>query len=239
MKQYDKADDLLYAGSSDPADLLKWAMDKFHPDIALACSFSPEDIVIADLMLNIRKDARIFAIDTGRLNEETYECAEAMTNQLGMTMEWYFPAQEDVEALECAKGLFSFRKSLDARHECCRIRKVEPLARALSGMNAWITGLRRDQSVTRTDLKSVERDDAHGGIVKINPLLDWKVSDVWVYINEHKLPYNRLYDEGYPSIGCAPCTRPVKHGEHPRTGRWWWETPEDKECGLHVKNWNI
>lgn len=223
-----------YKGSNKPEDILKWALDTFGQDVALACSFSPEDIAIIHIMMNIRSDARVFAIDTGRLNEETYECADAVRKRLGVNLEWYFPERKAVEDLECEKGLFSFRESLDNRHECCQIRKVEPLNRALSGLKAWITGLRREQSVTRTDVGSVERDEAHGGIAKINPLIDWSEDETWRYIRQHELPYNLLHDAGYPSIGCAPCTRPIEAGEHPRAGRWWWETPEQKECGLHT-----
>jgi len=218
-------------------DLLKWAIDVFHPDLALACSF--EDIVLVHMMHRIRPDIRVFAIDTGRLDEETYELADITKRRFGIEVEWYCPEREDVEKLEREKGLFSFRTSLEARHECCRIRKVEPLSRALSGLRAWVTGLRRDQGVTRTALQKVERDDAHGGIVKLNPMADWTSEQTSNYIREHELPRNRLYDRGYLSIGCTPCTRPVTPGEDPRAGRWWWEHPEHKECGLHVRDWNI
>ena len=131
------------------------------------------------------------------------------------------------------RGLYSFRESLENRHECCHIRKVEPLGRALKGLGGWITGQRRDQSVTRTALAPLEIDAINGGILKINPLLEWNESQVWEYANSRNLPTNRLHKQGYPSIGCAPCTRPVAPGEHPRAGRWWWENPEHKECGLH------
>jgi phosphoadenosine phosphosulfate reductase len=223
-----------YHGTGEAQDILKWALDEFHPDIALACSFSAEDIVLAHMMLSIRQDARVFAIDTGRLNEETYECAEMLRRQLGLKIEWYFPERPGVEKLERNEGLFSFRDSLDARHACCHLRKVEPLGRALSGLRAWVTGLRSQQSVTRSELKAIDRDDSHGGIVKVNPLVEWRSDDVWKYIRQHGLPYNRLHDSGYPSIGCAPCTRAIEQGEHPRAGRWWWEAPEHKECGLHT-----
>jgi phosphoadenosine phosphosulfate reductase len=223
--------------ASSAEDLLKWAIDAFHPDLALACSF--EDIVLVHMMHRIRPDIRVFAIDTGRLDEETYELADITKQRFGIEVEWYFPKREDVEELERKKGLFSFRTSLESRHECCRIRKVEPLSRALSGLRAWVTGLRRDQGVTRTALPKVERYDAHGGILKLNPMADWTSEQTSNYIREYKLPRNRLYDRGYPSIGCAPCTRPVRPGEHSRAGRWWWEHPEHKECGLHVRDWSI
>jgi len=209
-------------------------MDAFHPDIVLASSFSLEDVVLMDMISKIRTDARVFAIDTGRLNEETYQCAELVRAVTGLKIEWYFPKFEDVEGLENDKGLFSFRNSLDARHECCQIRKVEPLSRALKGQKAWITGLRKAQNVTREDLAYVEIDHAHQGITKINPLLDWDDRDLKRYIEENKVPYSTLYDKGYTSIGCAPCTKATEPGEHPRAGRWWWESAEQKECGLHV-----
>lgn len=215
-------------------EIIGWVIEQFHPNLALACSFSPEDIAIAHMMSEIRQNVRIFALDTGRLNEETYECADAVRKRLRVTIEWFFPNSEAVENLEREKGLFSFRESLENRHECCQIRKVEPLSRALSGLEAWVTGLRQEQSVTRTQLEKIERDDAHGGIVKINPLADWSSEKVWEYIKKFDLPYNRLNDQGYPSIGCAPCTRAIEMGEDPRAGRWWWEHPDHKECGLHV-----
>ena len=220
--------------TSQPRDVLGWAAGEFHPDMALACSFSAEDIVLMDILLGVKPGGRVFAIDTGRLNEETYAVAEEVRERYGISIEFHSPEREAVEWLEREKGLYSFRESLEGRHECCRIRKVEPLERALKGLKAWITGLRQEQSVTRTELQALEVDEAHGGIFKVNPLARWSSEQVWDYVKEHNLPYNRLHDQGYPSIGCAPCTRAISPGEHPRAGRWWWENPEDKECGLHV-----
>jgi len=214
--------------------VLRSAIEEFHPNIILASSFSLEDVVLMDMISKIRPDARVFAIDTGRLNEETYQCADLVKFVTGLKIEWVFPRFEDVQKLEQEKGLFSFRNSLDARHECCQIRKVEPLSRALKGQKAWITGLRREQNVTREELKYIEIDKAHGGITKVNPLLEWEDKDLKRYIDENKLPYSALYDKGYTSIGCAPCTRATEPGEHSRAGRWWWENAEQKECGLHV-----
>ena len=219
-----------------PQGVLRFAFSEFHPDIALASSFSMEDIVLIAMMAEIRSDARVFALDTGRLHEETYEAAEAVRRMLGVRIEWYFPSAAAVEALERDKGLYSFRESLENRHECCRIRKVEPLSRALSGLRAWVTGQRRAQAVTRRDLEILEIDEAHGGILKLNPLAGWTEKDVTEYVRKRGLPVNRLVDMGYPSIGCSPCTRAVAPGEDPRAGRWWWETPEHKECGLHARN---
>ncbi len=224
---------------ADAEAILGWALRTYHPRIAIASSFSLEDDVLIDMAVGIEPRARVFAIDTGRLNEETYANAEAVRKRYGITIEWVFPQRESVERLEREKGLYSFREAIAARHECCGIRKVEPLSRALSGLAAWITGMRRDQSVTRTSVAPVETDDAHGGIVKVNPLAAWTFDDVREYARRHEVPVNALYAQGYRSIGCAPCTRAVKAGEHERAGRWWWEQPEHKECGLHVKDWTI
>lgn len=219
-----------------PEETLRWALSEFHPDIALASSFSMEDTVLIAMMADIRPDARVFALDTGRLHEETYEAAEAVRRKTGVRIEWYFPERAAVEELERIKGLYSFRESLENRRECCRIRKVEPLSRALSGLRAWVTGQRREQSVTRRDLPVVEIDEANGGLLKWNPLAAWTGEKVREYARSRGLPVHRLHDMGYPSIGCAPCTRPVVPGEDPRAGRWWWEAPEHKECGLHARN---
>jgi phosphoadenosine phosphosulfate reductase len=219
--------------SAAPQEILKIGMAAAHGPVKLACSFSVEDVVIIDMASELGLPVGIFALDTGRLNEETYEVADAITERYRVTIDWYFPRHEAVEKLLREKGAYSFRESLENRHECCHIRKVEPLSRALDGLAGWITGLRRDQSVTRTGLAPIEIDEVNGGILKINPLLEWCEAQVWEYAEARRVPTNRLHKLGYPSIGCAPCTRPVKPGEHPRAGRWWWENPENKECGLH------
>lgn len=201
--------------------------------VKLACSFSVEDVVVIDLIRELNLPIGIFALDTGRLNEETYEVAEAVTERYGVPIDWYFPERAAVEKLEREKGLFSFRASLENRHECCRIRKVEPLGRALAGLAGWVTGMRREQSITRAEIAPLEIDAAHGGILKINPLVSWTEAEVWAHAEKRRIPINRLHKQGYPSIGCAPCTRAIRAGEHPRAGRWWWEDPAHKECGLH------
>jgi len=215
-------------------EVLKWVVDTYGDRVALACSFGAEDVVLVDLLSRVTDRPRVFAIDTGRLHGETYEVAERLRERYGLSLETYYPQREAVETLAREQGFFSFRQSLEARHACCHIRKVEPLNRALGELDAWITGLRREQSVTRTAVQVIEQDEAHGGLAKLNPLVDWTDDQVWEHIRAHQVPYNRLHDEGYPSIGCEPCTRAVKPGEHPRAGRWWWESPEHKECGLHV-----
>ncbi len=216
-----------------PADILSIGIEAANGPVSLACSFSMEDVAIIDIAHKAGLDLGVFALDTGRLNEETYEVADALVERYRLKIDWYFPKHEAVEQLERTEGLFSFRGSLDKRHNCCGIRKVEPLSRALKGLKGWVTGMRREQSVTRGDLKAIERDELNGGILKINPLLDWSEEQLLSYIEEQHLPKNRLYSRGYRSIGCAPCTRAVQPGEDARAGRWWWENPENKECGLH------
>jgi phosphoadenosine phosphosulfate reductase len=220
-------------GISSALGILQAGLAAANGPVQLASSFSVEDVVIIDLVQRHYLPVGIFAIDTGRLNEETFEVAEAVSQRYGVTIHWHFPRREAVEELERAKGLFSFRESLDNRHECCRIRKVEPLQRALAGLGGWVTGLRRQQGVTRSGVAALEKDAAHDGIIKINPLMDWSEEEVWAYARQQRLPVNRLHAQGYPSIGCAPCTRAVQPGEDTRAGRWWWENPEHKECGLH------
>ena len=206
--------------NATPQEILRLGIEAAGGPVSLACSFSVEDVVIIDMAKAAGVEIGVFALDTGRLNEETYEVADAITDRYGVKIDWYFPSHEAVEKLlERKKGLFSFRESLDNRHECCHIRKVEPLSRALKGLAGWITGLRRCQSVTRTELKAIEMDELNGGMLKINPLLEWDDEQVWAYAKEHRVPTNRLHREGYPSIGCAPCTRPVAPGEHPRAGQ--------------------
>jgi len=216
-----------------PEEILRKGVERADGPVKLACSFSVEDVVIIHMAMEMKLPIGIFALDTGRLNEETYEVADAIVDRYRLKIEWFFPRHEAVENLLKEKGAFSFRESLENRHECCHIRKVEPLGRALKGLGRWITGLRREQSVTRTGLAPLEIDALNGGILKINPLLEWNERQVWEYADSRRLPVNRLHKQGYPSIGCAPCTRPVTPGEHPRAGRWWWENPEHKECGLH------
>jgi len=217
-------------------DLLRWALETFQPRIALASSFQAEESVLIDLMHRLRgSDFRVFTLDTGRLNQETYDCMDALRERYGIKIDVFFPAAERVEKMVKEHGLNSFYKSAELRKSCCGIRKVEPLNRALKNLDAWMTGLRREQAVTRGGVQKVEIDRDHGGIVKVNPLADWSQKQVWNYIAAHEVPYNKLHDLGYPSIGCAPCTRAIKPWEDIRAGRWWWEQPETKECGLHMR----
>jgi phosphoadenosine phosphosulfate reductase len=220
--------------TKSPQEVLEWALNEFHPNIALAWS-GAEDIAVADMMIKINPEARIFTLDTGRLNPETHDLIDRVRDKYGINIEVMFPSSAEVEEMVHTKGMNLFYQSVENRKLCCSIRKVKPLKRILSSLDAWITGLRRDQAVTRTALNKVEIDDAFSGIVKVNPIADWSHEDVWDYIRKNDVPYNELHDNGYPSIGCAPCTRAVKAGEDIRAGRWWWESPDTKECGLHVK----
>jgi phosphoadenosine phosphosulfate reductase len=220
--------------TKSPQEVLEWALSEFHPNIALAWS-GAEDIAVADMMIKINPEARIFTLDTGRLNPETYDLIDRVRDKYGIDIEVMFPNSAEVEEMVHRQGMNLFYKSVDNRKLCCGVRKVKPLKRILSSLDAWVTGLRRDQSVTRTALNKVEIDDAFGGIVKVNPIASWSHEDVWDYIHKNEVPYNELHDKGYPSIGCAPCTRAIKEGEDIRAGRWWWESPDTKECGLHVK----
>ncbi|GFE60352.1 phosphoadenylyl-sulfate reductase [Geobacter sp. AOG2] len=219
--------------NADPVQILRAGIEAAEGPVSLACSFSLEDVAIIHIAHEAGLPLGVFALDTGRLNEETCEVADALVERYRLHIDWFFPRHEAVEQLERAEGLFSFRESLDKRHACCHIRKVEPLTRALTGLAGWATGMRREQSVTRNDLQAIERDTLNGDILKINPLIDWSEEQLTNYTDEHRLPKNRLYSQGYRSIGCAPCTRAVQPGEDARAGRWWWENPEHKECGLH------
>ncbi len=219
---------------SAPADeVLIWAEAHFGERAAIASSFGPEDVVLIHLASIHSPSVRIFTLDTGRLPPETYELIGVLQRRLALRIETFFPQHEQVEQLVSTKGYFSFRESLAARKECCAIRKVEPLRRALVGRSAWITGLRREQANTRTAVESIEHDTTHG-LAKLNPLATWSATQVWDYLRENHLPYNALHDRGYASIGCDPCTRAIKSHEPERAGRWWWENTDAKECGLHV-----
>lgn len=216
-------------------EIVQWALERFESRLSLACSFQAEGSVLIDLMHRVRgNDFRVFTLDTGRLNQETYDCMDAIGERYGVKIEVFFPKAGAVENLVRENGVNLFYDSVELRKSCCAVRKVEPLTRALEGLDAWMTGLRREQAVTRADVHKVELDRDHGDIVKINPLVDWSHEEVWDYIRNHNVPYNRLHQHGYPSIGCAPCTRAVKPGEELRAGRWWWENPNTKECGLHL-----
>lgn len=216
----------------DAEGLLAYAAGRFGNRIALASSFGAEDQVLTDMISRVAPALRVFTLDTGRLPQETYDLIDATRKRYGIEIEVLFPERSDVENL-VRGGVNLFYESVENRKACCHVRKVIPLRRKLATLGAWITGLRREQSVTRHEIAPVEWDEANG-LFKLNPLADWTDAHVWKYIKHRDVPYNALHDRGYPSIGCAPCTRAVLPGQDLRAGRWWWELPEHKECGLHV-----
>ncbi len=222
-----------------PREVLEDAFRRFDRD-RLAISFSgAEDVVLVDMASRIvGRDAPVFSLDTGRLHAETYRFLEAVRERYGIEIELLFPDAVEVERLVGAKGLFSFYR--DGHGECCAIRKIQPLRRKLGELDAWITGQRQDQSVTRTELPVEQVDAAFSTpgrtVTKFNPLAHWSSEDVWAYIREYDVPYNPLHDHGMRSIGCEPCTRAIAAHQHEREGRWWWENDDDKECGLHAQN---
>jgi phosphoadenosine phosphosulfate reductase len=223
---------------TDSEDVIRGALEQFAPG-KIAISFSgAEDVVLIDLVKNMDLDCDVFCLDTGRLHIETYEFLERVRDHYAIEFELLMPDADAVRDLVRSKGLFSFYR--DGHNECCSVRKIQPLRAKLATLDAWITGQRRDQSVTRADVPH-EQDDAafssnEHALVKFNPLADWSSADVWRYIRENQVPYNALHDSGYVSIGCQPCTRPVSPHEHERAGRWWWEEATQKECGLHGQN---
>ena len=204
------------------------------PPVTFANSLGAEDMVLTDLIVKSKLPIEIFSLDTGRLPLETYDLIAAVDQHYGLKLKIYFPQAEAVEAFVRNHGINGFYDSVTLRKACCHARKVEPLKRALAGKRAWITGLRAQQAATRTGLPLREYDEGNG-LEKFNPLSDWTEKEVWTYIKQNKVPYNALHEKFYPSIGCAPCTRAISPGEDVRAGRWWWENPESKECGLHVK----
>ena len=218
---------------ASPQEVLRWALSTFGHSIALAWS-GAEDVAVLDMMHRIDPQAaRAFVLDTGRLNPETYELIDEVQAKYTMRIEILSPDAAAVQKMVAEKGINLFYRSLENRKECCGVRKVEPLNRILKTLDGWITGLRRTQAVTRGKLSKVEIDFQHDKIAKVNPLADWTTAQVFEYLKANGVPTNKLHAMGYPSIGCAPCTRAVKPGEDERAGRWWWENPESKECGLH------
>lgn len=213
--------------------LLKRIEAEFSP-AAFANSFGAEDMVLTDLIAKHAPGIEIFTLDTGRLPAETYTLMQQVIEKYDVPIVPYFPQHEAVEAYLQQNGPNAFYNSLELRKACCHMRKIEPLQRAIAGKKAWITGLRREQAVTRTEMQPQEWDDGFG-LEKFNPLIEWTHDEIWDYIRNNDVPYNELHDKRYPSIGCAPCTRAIAVGEDIRAGRWWWENPELKECGLHAK----
>ncbi len=215
-----------------PTEVISFFLEEYKGKIALSSSLGAEDQVLTDMVAKIDKSTRIFTLDTGRLFPETYNLINDTNKKYDIKIDVFFPDYTQVEKMVKEKGVNLFYESIENRKFCCNIRKIQPLKRAFGGLDVWICGLRKDQSITRFNSRLVEWDEQNG-LIKINPLINWKESDVWNYIKENNVPYNELHDKDFPSIGCQPCTRAIKSDEDVRAGRWWWEEPEHKECGLH------
>jgi phosphoadenosine phosphosulfate reductase len=220
---------------SGPENLLSWFAGAYNGKIAFSTSLGAEDQVVTYILAAMQIPVKVFTLDTGRLFQETYDLLDITQKKYGITIDVYFPEAAHVEEMVKSKGINLFYESVENRRLCCHIRKIEPLKLALQGMDVWITGLRKDQSVTRSDASMIEWDATFEKI-KINPLINWDSDMVWKYLREMNIPVNELHSLGYPSIGCMPCTRAVEPGEDVRAGRWWWELPQLKECGLHKKH---
>ncbi len=228
------------AGVFDALDaeaLLAFAIERFHPRLVLSCSFgAPEGLVLLDMMQRIEPDARVFVLDTGRLPQATHDLIDRVRDRYGKAVEVVCPEPDAVQEMVRSHGQNLFYESVELRRRCCAVRKVEPLRRYFAGaeVDAWVSGLRREQSSTRRDAAKVEVDALHGDLVKFNPLAEWSHDQVWRYVRDHGVPTNRLHKSGYPSVGCEPCSRAIQPGDDLRAGRWWWEHESTRECGLHV-----
>ncbi len=220
--------------NSDPHEVLKYFLQEYKGRIALSSSLGAEDQVLTQMVVAADPETRIFTLDTGRLFPETYELIDRTNKKYNISIQVMFPDYKQVEKMVKEKGVNLFYESIENRKLCCGIRKLEPLERAFKGLDVWICGLRKDQSITRFYSQMVEWDE-NNGLIKLNPLINWREKDVWEYVKRLEIPYNPLHDEGFPSIGCQPCTRAVNAGEDVRAGRWWWEQPDQKECGLHKR----
>lgn len=219
---------------ASPEEVLAFCLNAYKDRIALSSSLSIEDQALTKMIVDIDKSTRIFTLDTGRLFPETYQLIDRTNLTYNIKIEVFFPDYREVQRMVREEGINLFYNSIESRHRCCTIRKLEPLKRAFQGLDAWICGLRHEQSVTRKNMQLIEWDDRHN-MVKVNPLINWTERQVRDYIRQHHVPYNKLFDKGYSSIGCEPCTRAVNPGEDPRSGRWWWEAPDKRECGLHQR----
>jgi len=215
-------------------EIISFFIDKMGDKITFGTSLGAEDQVITNMLYTHGAEFKIFTLDTARIFPEVYELIDRTNKAYKISIDIFFPEYSEVENMVAEHGINLFLDSVDNRHLCCQIRKLNPLKRALVGREAWFTGLRRSQSVTRVDMQIVEWDE-NSGMLKVNPLIDWTEENVWNYIEENKIPFNPMHKKGYPSIGCQPCTRAIMDGEDVRAGRWWWENPDSRECGLHQK----
>lgn len=218
---------------SSPEDILAWVSGNLGRSVALATSFQVQGMVLVDMFAKTDPEARIFTLDTGRLHSHTYDVMDRTREKYNVNIEVLFPDKSEVEEMVSSRGVNLFYKNVENRRLCCQVRKTNPLNGYLKTLDAWITSIRADQTEQRAESSKFEIDYLHGRMLKINPIVDWTIDQVWDYVRKNDVPYNKLHDMGYPSIGCAPCTRAVEKGEDPRAGRWWWEQDSDKECGIH------
>ncbi len=221
---------------SSPEDILAWASKDLGRSVALATSFQVQGMVLVDMFAKTDPGVRIFTLDTGRLHSHTYDVMDKTREKYNINIEVLFPDTAEVEEMVTSRGVNLFYKSVENRRLCCQVRKTNPLNGYLKTLDAWITSIRADQTEQRAESSKFEIDYLHGKMLKINPILDWTADQVWNYVRKNDVPYNKLHDMGYPSIGCAPCTRAIEEGEDPRAGRWWWEQGSDKECGIHFSH---
>ena len=218
----------------EPQTVRGWALERFSPRIALSTAFQIDGVALLDMAYELDPEIQVFTVDTGRLPEETYELIEQLRDRYPrLNLELLSPDAQQLQRLVARQGANGFRGSVEQRLICCNVRKVQPLTKHLDGLDAWVTGLRRDQWATRTNIRKIEIDHDHDAIVKLNPLAEWSEEEVWDYVRENDVPTHALYQRGYTSIGCAPCTRAIAPGEQARAGRWWWESGAPKECGIH------
>jgi phosphoadenosine phosphosulfate reductase len=219
---------------AEPQELIEWGLERYSPRIGLSTAFQVDGVALIDMAYELDQEIHVFSVDTGRLPKESYELIERLRERYPrMRLELLSPEARQLTRMVSRRGPNLFYRSVEERLICCNVRKVQPLTRHLAGLDAWITGLRRDQWASRSDIRKIEIDHDHGAIVKLNPLAEWTEEEVWEYVREHEVPTHPLYERGYTSIGCAPCTRATAPGEASRAGRWWWETNAPKECGIH------
>ncbi len=234
MDDYEAGELSVFFEDKEPEDVLEWAFERFGPErFALVSSFQAEAVVLIDMAWRINDQVRVVTVDTGRLPQETYELIDRVRDEYGIPIEVVVPNSRMTQKMVSRNGVNLFYKSVEMRLLCCHVRKVLPLTGILEELDGWATGLRRGQWATRGNIRKVDIDHDHGGLVKVSPLADWSDDAVWEYIRDNDVPYHALYDKGFTSIGCAPCTRPVEPGQDARSGRWWWENGAPKECGMH------
>lgn len=234
MDDYEAGELATLFDDREPEELLEWAFERFGTQrLALVSSFQIDSMVLIDMAWRLRESFRVVTVDTGRLPQETHEVIDQVRQHYGIPVEVVSPDSKLLQKMVHKHGPNLFYRDVNLRLLCCHVRKVLPLLGVLDGLDAWATGLRRDQWATRGNIRKIELDHDHGGIVKLNPLADWSREDVWDYVRDNRVPCHPLYERGYSSIGCAPCTRPVAEGADSRSGRWWWESNAPKECGMH------